>query len=155
MGVIGEWVWIRLCLVEVLHTCEIPPALVAPHLFHHVNHVTVNSKLTLMSPAPSMILTMSQRFPQTTREGEGRWEGSRERLRRGTHQMARKPEVEAGVRLKTERKTCLQELALPAEGEPVLSHVNKAHVKNPESCHDGHVGCTPHYHHQPGRGAFR
>ena len=80
VAVVGEWVWIGLCLVEVLHTCEVPPTLVPSHLFHHVNHITVTSKVTLMSPAASIILTMSQRFPQTTRAGEGTWEGSQDRL---------------------------------------------------------------------------
>ena len=43
VGVVGEWVWIGLCLVEVLHTCEVPPTLVPSHLFHHVKQITVTS----------------------------------------------------------------------------------------------------------------
>ena len=51
VGVVGEWVWIGLCLVEVLHTREVPPTLVSPHLFHHVNYITVNFQTDLDEPS--------------------------------------------------------------------------------------------------------
>ena len=44
-----------------------------------------------MRPAPSMILTMSHRYPQMIRLGGGRSLGSFERLMRGTDQIARNP----------------------------------------------------------------
>ena len=99
MGKIGQWVWVWLGLVEVLHACQIPPALISSHLketiilmLYYLKIVKDKKNHTLMRPAPSMILTISHRYPQMIRLGGGRLLGSLERLKRGTAQIARNPE---------------------------------------------------------------
>ena len=125
VGEVSQGVRVRLGLVEVVHAGEISPALVAPHLDQ---------------PGPQHDPDYEPPEAQHTDPG-GRQSG---------RELAPAQDGDAP----DGEKSCLQQLGLPAEGEPGLADTDQAEVEEPQEEEDEHVGGPRHQDQQgqPGPG---